>query len=176
MAKITATAKNLVLMALLAFGLIIFMPVPILAEATPVPDGASLIEQAKFLNGQEIVFQGEVIGDIMQRQDHYWINVLNNGTAIGVWITAEQRSMISFVGRYGTKGDMISVMGVFSQACAEHGGDLDIHADSLAVVDHGYMIQEKLNIPHLIAAVILIILAMTSLLLFVRYYRQGKRT
>jgi hypothetical protein len=144
---------------------------PLSAETIPVLDGASLIEQAKVLNGQVVIFQGEVIGDIMPRQDHYWINVLCNGTAIGIWITAEQRKAISLAGQYDVQGDLVRITGQFNQACPEHGGDLDIHANSVEISSQGTSIPQKLNLTRLIIAAGLFVMAVASLfMLFSRRF------
>ena len=148
---------------------------PILADTTQVLDGASLIEHAKELNGQDIIFQGEVIGDIMPRQDHYWINVLNNGTAIGIWITVEQRDAIKLSGLYGIQGDTVMIVGRFDRACAEHGGDLDIHASSVEIISKGMIMPQKLNIPRLITAAGLFILAGCCLTILLKHRFQSKR-
>ncbi|MEA4887931.1 MAG: hypothetical protein VB070_00485 [Clostridiaceae bacterium] len=140
-----------------------------LADTMPALDGASLIEQAKALNGQDVSCQGEVIGDIMPRQDHYWINVLNNGTAVGIWITAEQRSLIGLAGRYGIQGDEVKIIGRFNRACSEHGGDLDIHAHSIEIVSKGYYIPQKLNITRLIIAAGFFILAVYGLIMLMKH-------
>jgi len=139
-----------------------------LADTMPVLDGASLIEQAKALNGQEVSYQGEVIGDIMPRHGHYWINVLNNGTAVGIWITAEQRAVIGLAGRYGIQGDEVKIIGQFNRACSEHGGDLDIHAHPIEIVSKGYYIPQKLNITRLIIAAGFFILAAGCLIILMK--------
>jgi hypothetical protein len=140
----------------------------LLAETIPNLDGASLIEQAKALNGQDILYQGEVVGDIMPRQDHYWINVLNNGTAIGIWITAEQRDEIDLAGQYGIQGDEVKVLGLFSQACAEHGGDLDIHASSISIIRKGHVIPQQVSVTRMAIAAGLFILASCCLIMLVK--------
>ena len=145
---------------------------PIQADTVPVTNGAVLIEQAKALNGQTVVYQGEVIGDLMPRQDHYWINILNQGTAIGVWITAEERAHISFAGQYGIQGDQVIITGQFNQACPEHGGDLDIHAESLTLVAAGGNRPEPLDFTRVILAVILLLTALSSLALLIRRWTR----
>ena len=139
------------------------------AQETFIPDGAILIEQAKALDGQVVVFQGEVIGDMMRRQDHYWINVSGNGTAIGVWITAGQRKSISLSGQYGVIGDEVKIIGRFSQACPEHGGDLDIHAISVEIVSPGAAVADQLNTGRLALAAALLVLALIALVLLIRH-------
>jgi hypothetical protein len=126
-------------------------------------DNTSLIERAKELDGTEIVYQGEVIGDIMPRKDHYWINVSSNGTAIGIWITDEQRAEINLTGRFGVKGDEIKIVGQFNQACAEHGGDLDIHAKSVEIISEGNIIPQEINWVRVIIAACLLLVAVCLL-------------
>jgi hypothetical protein len=162
----------LLLMVSVAFLTCILSDQP-MAETSRNLDGASLIEQAKSLNGQEIVFQGEVIGDIMHRQDHYWINVLSSGTAIGIWITDEQRAAIVLSGQYGIKGDEVRIAGQFHQACFEHGGDLDVHANSLEVISKGFRIPQKLDVIRILIAAGLFILAGSSLIIFIKRHKQG---
>lgn len=143
-----------------------------LADMAPALDGAGIIEQASVLDGQIICYQGEVIGDIMPRQDHYWINVLNNGTAIGIWITAEQRASIVLAGRYGIQGDEVKIIGRFNHACSEHGGDLDIHAYSIEIVSKGSYIPQELNITRLIIAAVFMTLAAGCLIMLIKRHFQ----
>jgi hypothetical protein len=164
---------------LIVIVLAIFMTVLICSDhlqaaTLPKLDGASLIEQAKALNGQDVIYQGEVIGDIMPRQDHYWINVLSNGTAVGIWITAEQRAVINLAGQYGIQGDEVKIIGLFSQACTEHGGDLDIHANSVEIISKGNVIPQHLNITRMVMAAGLFILASCCLIIFIkqRFHRK----
>lgn len=146
----------------------------VLALAPPEMDSASLIENATSLDGQNVTYQGEVIGDIMQRQDHFWINVLDNGTAISIWITAEQRQKIELCGQYGIKGDQVQIVGQFFQACAEHGGDLDLHATSLKIISSGSRLPSHLNIARMIVAVGLFILACLCLIIMIRKNYSAK--
>jgi len=147
-----------------------------LAETVRIQDGAVLIEQGKVLDGKDVVFDGEVIGDIMRRGDHAWINVLSNGTAIGVWITEQQRALINLTGHFDVIGDRVQITGVFHRACVEHGGDLDIHADSLQVIQDGIHTHTPLDIRRLLVAAVLLLLACISLAwLFWPRSNRGRR-
>ena len=95
-------------------------------------------------SSQEVVYEGEAIGEIMQREDGAWINVYDDATCIGVWMTKEMAAIIRYTGSYKTQGDIIRIEGVFNKACPEHGGDLDIHATSLRTIKPGWVKQEKL--------------------------------
>jgi hypothetical protein len=106
-----------------------------------VPSG-ELIAEAKLYDNQEVWYEGELVGSVLNRGDFVWLN-LNDGTnALGVWAP---RSMIKNVkrgGGYAMRGDWIGVSGIFYRSCLEHGGGLDIHAQKLAVLKEGEALPE----------------------------------
>jgi hypothetical protein len=113
---------------------------PLSAAAQASPQTATfgdLVERGKELDGREVVFEGEAIGDPMRRGDHAWVNVLDPGGAIGVWMEAEAAAGIGRFGSYRGSGDRLRIRGVYHRACPEHGGDLDIHAASVEVLAPG---------------------------------------
>ena len=160
--------------------LLFFEPSPVLAEnqsssdretqADPdhqdliAYDSVDLIEQARLLDGQMIIYQGEVIGDVMRRKDGYWINVLNHESAIGIWLNAEQRALITVAGKYNVQGDQIVITGRFNRACPEHGGDLDIHAGSIEIVRPGFTRPAQIDWSRLILASLMLVLAISCLI------------
>jgi hypothetical protein len=113
--------------------------------AQPVSSN-DLINNAKQYDGKVVVYEGEVIGDIMRRGDYAWINVLQGPSAIGIWVEGSLLKDIAFTGSYKSIGDGVEIIGVFHRACPEHGGDLDIHAQTLRVTGVGRPVREKLNI------------------------------
>jgi hypothetical protein len=113
-------------------------PAAALAEEVGSND---LIEQAKAYEGREIVFSGEVIGDILDAGDHVWINVSDGSNAVGVWTQRDLAREIHMAGRYEQRGDTVRVTGVFHRACPEHGGDFDIHAKNVTLVQRGYPVE-----------------------------------
>ena len=116
-------------------------------------NSAELLNEWERYDGREVIFRGEAIGDIMRRGDYAWITVnddsysrearleageLRGGNSgMGVWLPVEEADKIETLGRYGTIGDLVEVRGVFNANCLEHGGDFDIHASSLAVIEPG---------------------------------------
>jgi len=98
--------------------------------------GKALIENSAYFDGTIVTFRGEVIG-VITRGDYAWVNILDNGVAIGVWCRAGDARKVSVVGDYRHIGDNVELVGTFHMACPEHGGDLDIHADSFTVVAAG---------------------------------------
>ena len=109
-----------------------------------IVSSTELIENADIYDGKEIVYEGEAIGEIRQREDGAWVNVYDGQTCIGVWMTKEIATIIKYLGSYKIQGDVIQIEGVFNKACPEHGGDLDIHATSLRKIKPGWVKQEKL--------------------------------
>jgi hypothetical protein len=114
---------------------------------------ADLLNEWEKYDGQEVIFKGEAVGDVMRRGDYAWITVnddfysraarleageLRGGNSgMGVWLPVEEADKIQELGRYGTVGDFIEVRGVFNANCLEHGGDFDIHATTLKIIDPG---------------------------------------
>lgn len=106
-----------------------------------------LIRDPKDYEGKQIAYEGEVIGDIMQRGDFVWLNVNDGEYAIGVHCDKELVDGIGlFAGGYNSRGDWIEVVGVFNRACKIHGGDLDIHADKIQIIKKGKTFDEGINL------------------------------
>jgi len=106
---------------------------------------AELINNAKDYNGNTVVYKGEVIGDIMLRGEYAWINVNDGKNAIGIWIKKELIKNILYTGSYEAKGDLVEIAGKFNRSCVEHGGDLDIHAQSITKINSGSKIFHSVN-------------------------------
>jgi RecJ-like exonuclease len=104
-----------------------------------------LINNAKQYDGKVVVYAGEVIGDVMARQDHAWINVHDGNNAIGIWLSKDLTRDIRYTGSYKAKGDWVEVTGVFQRACPQHGGDLDIHAQKIRTIKSGSVVPEELD-------------------------------
>jgi hypothetical protein len=105
-----------------------------------------LINNAKLYDGKNVVYAGEVIGDIMIRGNFAWINVNDGKNAIGIWIDQALLKDIAYTGSYRAAGDQVEVTGIFHRACPLHGGDLDIHAQAIRKIASGASRREILNI------------------------------
>ena len=162
-------SKMLTALILFIIAMILLPHLALAAEVT----STGLIEKAKELDGQEVVFTGEVIGDIMVRGNYTWINVSDGANAVGVF--ADNRIMpdITLAGKYGIHGDEVKITGIFRRACPEHGGDLDIHAFTAEVLEKGYPITYEIR-PHKFATAAVLFLAaavLFALLLRKRHMR-----
>jgi hypothetical protein len=141
-----------------------------LCFAQPV-SSTELINNAKLYDGKTVVYEGEVIGDVMVRQDYAWVNLNDGLNAIGIWVPKSLIKDILYEGSYKSKGDWIEVTGVFNRACALHGGDLDIHAQALRKTSSGRTLIERLNLGK---RNLLIVLTVTLCLVLI--LKQLKRT
>jgi len=122
--------------------------------AQPI-SSSELINNAKQYDGKLVVYEGEVIGDIMVRADYAWMNVNDGMHAIGIWISGSLLKDIAYTGSYKSRGDEVEIVGVFRRACPEHGGDLDIHAQAIRKTGVGRIAMERLNIDKRNQAIIL---------------------
>ena len=98
---------------------------------------AELIAHAKDFDNKTVTYSGEVIGDVMKRGEYAWINVNDGVNAIGVWITATMAEEVRSSGDFKHTGDQVEVVGIFNRACGQHGGDLDIHGQTMQIVSSG---------------------------------------
>lgn len=144
-------------LAMITLALWLLLPFGALAEAREVTS-TDLIENALALDGQTVTYTGEVVGDIMKRGDHTWLNLSDGSNAMGVWAETAALGQIAVAGRYGEKGDTVEVTGTFHRACREHGGDLDIHADTLTVLTPGSAVEHDVHWGRLIAAGVFVVL------------------
>ncbi len=95
---------------------------------------ADLIAFPPARSGEVVVIEGEAIGQALRQSDtHVFVNVLDDATAVGVYMTREQAEVINGFGEYKRVGTLVRVNGVVNVACSKHGGDFDIHA--VRVVD-----------------------------------------
>ncbi|MDD5255748.1 MAG: DNA-binding protein [Candidatus Omnitrophica bacterium] len=126
-------------------------------------ESRELVSRTDLYDGKTVVYEGEAIGDIMVRGDHAWVNLHDGSYAIGVWIKREAAALITHTGGYKSKGDWVEVTGVFNKACPQHGGDLDIHGESLRIITPGALRQEmvsqdKKNIAYILAGVLCLVM------------------
>lgn len=133
--------------------------------AQPI-SSSDLINNAKFYDGKNVSYVGEVIGDIMMRGNFAWVNVNDGKNALGIWIDKALLKEITYTGNYRSEGDRVEVTGVFHRACLAHGGDLDIHAQIIRKIVSGRSRRETLsiskrNLTFLLSGILLLMLALS---------------
>jgi hypothetical protein len=141
---------------------LLLIAVPAWAET-----GQELVDKAAEFDGKTVEMQGEVIGDVMVRNQHAWINVNDGTRTIGIWVKQGLVENIKYVGDYNHLGDMVKFSGVFNRACSQHGGDLDVHADKLVIAQEGDLIDHPVSPFKIAAAIILFVITLGSHLFFV---------
>jgi hypothetical protein len=114
------------------------------SSADAVPSNI-LLKNPVLFDGKIIEYQGEAVGDVMNRGDFSWVNVLNAGKAIGVWLRAKDADKILVAGDYSHRGDAVKATGVFHRSCTEHGGDMDIHASEMQIITKGYEVKHPVD-------------------------------
>jgi hypothetical protein len=119
-----------------------------------------LINKAKEYDKKEVVYTGEMVRDIMQRGQYAWINISDGNNAVGIWLPYEETKQIKYKGGYDFIGDTIKVTGTFNRACAEHGGDFDIHAKKIEVIEEGHKVIRGINQLKIYIAIFLFFVAL----------------
>ncbi|MGE5197053.1 MAG: DNA-binding protein [Deltaproteobacteria bacterium] len=143
-AKRKVTAKNSKFL-ILGFNFAVFALRFTLVFAQPV-SSSELINNARVYDGKNVVYEGEAVGEIMERAEFAWINLNDGENAIGIWAPKSLFKEITYTGSYESKGDWVEITGIFHRACIEHGGDLDIHAQALRKTGSGKTLRERINI------------------------------
>ncbi len=104
-----------------------------------------LISQSHAYDEQAITIEAEVILEVLERDENAWINVNDGTNAIGVYLPIEMIKELDVFGDYNHKGDVVRVEGIFTRNCDEHGGEIDIHATKLTIIEEGYTISHELS-------------------------------
>ena len=142
-------------------------------ESGKAVSAAQIVDKAAAFDGRTVTLEGEIIGEIMMRGSHAWINILDDGTAIGVWADGTVLGPGLSAGGYGRQGDRVRITGVMHRACVEHGGDLDIHLGSIEVLSFGRSVAHSVSRVRTLAAVFLSVTGAVFYLVWRRRERSG---
>ena len=128
----------------------LLLAVPVLASAADeVLDPAEVVVIDRARDGETIVIEGEAVGDVLRAVGGgSWVNVLGDEVGLGVWMDDDQVAQIEHFGEYHHYGDRIRVTGELNITCAEHGGEFDLHAESVEVVEQGQPREHELRIEY----------------------------
>ncbi len=123
---------------------------------------AEVIENADILDGYLITIRGEVIGEALERKDYCWINVYDNENfiSIGVLTDLEMISDIEFWGGHRVTGNTVKIKGKVFRADPFADGELDIHAESISVLEDIFAGYKPNTIPpwKMITAIVLVLI------------------
>lgn len=153
---------NNTLILLIFFLCLTFLPFVFAeSEYSKIPESltvSKILQNQNEWDGKEITFIGEVIGQALYIKDHAWINVMDcEFNAMGCWVPKSETAKILFFGKYGKKGDIIEIKGLFNKTCVEHGGDTDIHCDLIHVLEKGKLLSnDQISIGYILFSILLL--------------------
>lgn len=131
--------------------------------------------------GQTVQITGEVIGDSIKAEEDagmHWITLYSNNNgkegSISVLIDDSYLSLIDMFGEYGKTGTTLQVRGTFHLACPSHEGIVDIHADSVSLVEHGKATPDVFDIKMFIPGIAMCCIGAALAGLF-HYLRERQR-
>ena len=157
----------------LMFLFLVLVTVPCAASERTIKIN-DLVERATSLNNKEVVVQGEVIGEALERGEYAWININDKTNAIGIWVKKSDIDQIQCYGDYKHQGDTVKVVGTFHRACSEHGGDVDIHCTEIDIVEAGYVIKEQISVHKIIVATALILISLIMISIYLKIKKSLK--
>ncbi|MBU3114569.1 hypothetical protein [Clostridium lacusfryxellense] len=161
------TFKTMILICILVFSY------SITCKAKDYKNFNDLIENSKKLDNSSITLKGEAIGESMNRGEYSWVNISDGSTAMGIWIESTLAKNIKNYGKYAYKGDIVEINGNFNRACTQHGGDMDVHASSIKVVETGGSVIIPISKSKKIIA---LVLTSITLVLCISYFKFTKIT
>lgn len=161
------TFKTIILVCILVFS------VSIIAMAQEYSNFNNLIENSKKIDNNKITLKGEAIGEAMNRGEYSWVNISDGSTAMGIWIKTDGVKSIKNFGKYAYKGDIVEVSGTFNRACSLHGGDMDIHASSIKVINTGERITIPIGKSKKNIAIVLTFITLILGLFYMRFYKNS---
>lgn len=129
---------------LAAIFLLVHTPFLFAQEATRT-NSKQLIDNMEKFDKSNVLYKGEVIGDIMKRGNAAWFNVQDELNVIGVWAPQEVAGVLTQAGDYQHQGDIIEVDGKFLRSDPELKGEFCIRANKISVLKPGYQIFRVLK-------------------------------
>ena len=131
-----------------------------------------LLSARQDLDGQLVSFSGEAIGDLIKADSkHTWVMLEDQGYGLSVLMRNEDADKIEHLGKYGVRGSILQVVGVYHIADPDQAGELDVVARSVSLVESGYSYEEPVHWWKLILGLIFLGAALGLSLLY-RYLRR----
>jgi len=163
------TFKTIILICILVFSF------SITCMAQEYSNYSQLIENGKKLDNTKITLKGEAIGEGMNRGNYSWVNISDGSTAMGIWIKDEQVQSIKNFGKYGYKGDIVKINGIFNRACKEHGGDMDVHAISVEIIEAGGTVTIPISNNKKVIATVLTLITLILAFSYVKFTKSTSK-
>lgn len=126
----------------------------------------TLINKSRQYDGQTVVVKGEALLEALERKNFAWVNINDGTNAMGVVMPYDSVEKIKMYGDFKQKGDVLEIEAVFHRSCIEHGGDMDLHLIRILSITPGEKVTHPVTQNKLLFALISIIGAIISLLLY----------
>jgi hypothetical protein len=156
-------------------------------------DVSELIQAAAEYEGEEVTIEGELIGDYGKRRDgSMWTQlngdayavdpILEDGQPVGgnsgiaIRMPEEFAENLDPPGRYGTKGPVVRVVGVWRYHDPDRQGESYLQVDALVVIEAGRDLPQKPSWMTVIAGLCLIAGAAIRWLADLRRTRRRRRS
>lgn len=133
-----------------------------------------LLNQSKAYDQQTVIIEAEVILEVLERDDMAWLNVNDGTNVIGVFLPLEMTEKLTTFGNHQNQGDRIRIEAIFYRNCFEHGGEMDLHAINIDVIEKGFRIERPISTWKFSFAIVGFTSSMISLWMY-RRYRKNKR-
>lgn len=79
------------MLILLFLDLLAICRIPVSASTPMAVDSTKLLYEAAKYDGKAVVFTGEIIGDVMKRENGTWMNVSDGSNALGIFVSTNLR-------------------------------------------------------------------------------------
>jgi hypothetical protein len=131
-------------------------------------------------DGRRVTYVGEVVGDLLVRDDGAWVQVNDDDYALevgplpghrdrrgtnsglSVWLPDPLTEQLTGLGRPGVWGDIIEVSGTIRRTDPTDGGGLTLRADQLTVRQPARPVDDPLRIPQLALAALSVVAAVSA--------------
>lgn len=112
---------------------------------------SELIDKGKEYDNKVITIEGEAIGELLERGENSFVNINDGTSAMGIYLKTSVGEKIEYYGDYHHIGDTVRVNGIFHRACKEHGGDMDVHSETMEIILKGHDVTHEIAAWKLIA-------------------------
>lgn len=158
--------------------------VPTTPEGAPPPSpigrvsSTEVIECPDTFDGHRVVFVGEVIGDVLERDDGAWVlmnddayalevgpipgagELRGTNSGLSVWLQPEMAQLIEHPGGPRWRGDVLRVSGVVNRVDPADGGGLTVRAITADRIAPPIPLDPPINVPQAIAAGVAVLFAL----------------
>lgn len=141
------------------------LPVGLSADSATSVTVARLAAADSNLNGSLVSFRGEAVGEAVKSASprYKWVMLQAGSSTVSsveVLMANDQVALIENYGSYKTKGSTLLVTGIYRVADPDQGGELDVVAYTVSVVDPGGPVEEELDWRKLPLGIALVVLGL----------------